>query len=102
MYEGGISNSPLIHYVVNKYVYDTPYISVRVARAEKGRYRNRKGDISINVLAVCEKYMNFIYVLSGWKGSAADSRVLRDAVTRPTFSLKVPNGGYILQFPTNI
>ncbi|KAK6153500.1 hypothetical protein DH2020_013139 [Rehmannia glutinosa] len=27
--------------------------------------------------------MNYSFVLSGWEGSAADSRVLRDAVTRP-------------------
>ncbi|KAL0367509.1 UNVERIFIED_CONTAM: hypothetical protein Sradi_3641000 [Sesamum radiatum] len=28
--------------------------------------------------------MRFIYVLAGWEGSAADSRVLRDAITHPT------------------
>ncbi|KAL8495124.1 hypothetical protein ACS0TY_019333 [Phlomoides rotata] len=39
--------------------------------------------------------MNYIYVLSGWEGSAADSRVLRDAVTR-THGLKVPTGNYYL------
>ncbi|KAL8472872.1 hypothetical protein ACS0TY_029914 [Phlomoides rotata] len=26
--------------------------------------------------------MNYIYVLSGWEGSADDNRVLRDAITR--------------------
>ncbi|KAL8493209.1 hypothetical protein ACS0TY_024434 [Phlomoides rotata] len=39
--------------------------------------------------------MNFTFVLSGWEGSAADSRVLRDAVTRPN-GLRVPNGCYYL------
>ncbi|KAK6150947.1 hypothetical protein DH2020_015879 [Rehmannia glutinosa] len=39
--------------------------------------------------------MNFSYVLSGWEGSAADSRVLRDEVTR-TNGLNVPNGSYYL------
>ncbi|KAK6118106.1 hypothetical protein DH2020_048155 [Rehmannia glutinosa] len=39
--------------------------------------------------------MNFIYVLSGWEGSAADCRILRDAVTRPN-GLKVPQGNYYL------
>lgn len=42
-----------------------------------------KGEISVNILAVCDKNMNFVYLLTGWEGSAADSRVLRDAVTRP-------------------
>ncbi|XP_028085400.1 uncharacterized protein LOC114286431 [Camellia sinensis] len=35
--------------------------------------------------------MQFIYVLLGWEGSASDSRVLRDAVSRPN-GLKVPTG----------
>ncbi|CAA0835695.1 Unknown protein, partial [Striga hermonthica] len=46
------------------------------------RYRTRKGNISVNVLGVCDKNMNFVYILYGWEGSTADSRVLRDAVTR--------------------
>ncbi|KZV42717.1 hypothetical protein F511_10425 [Dorcoceras hygrometricum] len=33
--------------------------------------------------------MNFIYALTGWEGSAADARVLRDPLTRED-SLKVP------------
>lgn len=71
---------------------DGTYIPVRVPREDRGRYRNRKGDVSVNVLAVCDKNMNFIYVLTGWEGSAADGRVLRDAVTRPQFNLNIPNG----------
>ncbi|XP_024976226.1 uncharacterized protein LOC112514126 [Cynara cardunculus var. scolymus] len=39
--------------------------------------------------------MKFIYDLSGWEGSATDSRVLRDAVTRNN-GLKVPMGNYYL------
>jgi hypothetical protein len=35
--------------------------------------------------------MRFIYVLPGWEGSAADSRVLRDAVTRPN-GFRIPTG----------
>ena len=55
------------------------------------RYRTRKGEIATNVLGVCNRHMNFIYVLPGWEGSAADGRVLRDAVTRRS-GLKVPTG----------
>ncbi|KAL8541981.1 hypothetical protein ACS0TY_003005 [Phlomoides rotata] len=33
--------------------------------------------------------MQFVYVLTGWEGSAADSRVLRDAINRAN-GLKVP------------
>ncbi|KAG8366209.1 hypothetical protein BUALT_Bualt17G0052700 [Buddleja alternifolia] len=39
--------------------------------------------------------MNFVYMLSGWEGSAADGRVLRDAVSRAN-GLKVPTGQYYL------
>ncbi|KAL6587926.1 hypothetical protein OROMI_000904 [Orobanche minor] len=67
---------------------DGTYIDIKVPELDKARYRNRKGLVSVNVLGVCDKDMNFIYVLPGWDGSAADSRVLRDAVSR-THGLKV-------------
>ena len=47
-----------------------------VPEVDKARYRNSKGEIAINLLAACSKDMQYIYVLSGYKGSAADSRVL--------------------------
>jgi hypothetical protein len=43
------------------------------------RYRNRKGTLSQNILAVCNFDMQFVYILAGWEGSAHDSRVLSDA-----------------------
>ncbi|KAL0430554.1 UNVERIFIED_CONTAM: hypothetical protein Sradi_0681400, partial [Sesamum radiatum] len=39
--------------------------------------------------------MEFIYVLTGWEGSAADSRVLRNAINRPT-GLRIPTGNCYL------
>ncbi|KAL5549125.1 hypothetical protein UlMin_004356 [Ulmus minor] len=74
---------------------DGTYISVRVPVSDKPRYRNRKGHIATNVLGVCSQDMQFIYVLPGWEGSAADSRVLRDALRRRN-GLNVPNGYYYL------
>ncbi|KAL8555308.1 hypothetical protein ACS0TY_003206 [Phlomoides rotata] len=74
---------------------DGTYIPVKVPAEDVPRYRNRKGNVSVNVLAVCDQNMNYIYVLSGWEGSAADSRVLRDAVTQEN-GLRVPNGNYYL------
>ena len=70
---------------------DGTYIDVLVPNADKPRYRTRKGRISTNTLAVCDRYMRFVYVLPGWEGSAADSRVLRDAVNR-VHGLRVPKG----------
>ncbi|KAL0460989.1 UNVERIFIED_CONTAM: hypothetical protein Slati_0726100 [Sesamum latifolium] len=62
---------------------DGTFIDVRVPKIKKGRYRTRKGHAAVNVLGVCNPNMQFIYVLSGWEGSTADIRVLRDAIHRP-------------------
>ncbi|XP_042027438.1 putative nuclease HARBI1 isoform X1 [Salvia splendens] len=74
---------------------DGTYINVTVSNGDKARYRTRKGQISTNVLAVCDRKLRFVYVLSGWEGSAGDSRILRDAINRPN-GLKVPKGSYYL------
>ncbi|GMP62051.1 hypothetical protein CsSME_00024301 [Camellia sinensis var. sinensis] len=74
---------------------DGTYIKVRVPVVYQARYRTRKGEIATNVLGVCSQDMNFIYVLPGWEGSAADSRVLRDAINRPN-GLRIPTGYYYL------
>ncbi|XP_057803531.1 uncharacterized protein LOC131018827 [Salvia miltiorrhiza] len=66
-----------------------------VGNEDKPRYRTRKGQISTNVLGACDRNMNFTYVLTGWEGSMADSRILRDAINRP-HGLKVPKGKYYL------
>ncbi|KAK9290903.1 hypothetical protein L1049_009082 [Liquidambar formosana] len=68
---------------------DGTYIRINVLKVDKPRYRTRKNDIATNVLGVCSQDMQFTFVLPGWEGSAADSRVLRDAVSR-RHGLKVP------------
>ena len=55
----------------------------------------KKNEIATNVLGVCSQDMQFIYILPGWEGSAADSRVLRDAIFRRD-GLKVPKGMKLL------
>ncbi|TXG74136.1 hypothetical protein EZV62_002715 [Acer yangbiense] len=71
---------------------DETHIKVRVSEKDKPRYRTRKCEVATNVLGVCSRDMKFIFVFPGWEGSASDSRVLRDALSRPT-GLKVPNEG---------
>ncbi|KAL5482398.1 hypothetical protein ACEPAI_8992 [Sanghuangporus weigelae] len=58
---------------------DCTHIHAHVLAEDRPRYRNRKGFISQNVLAVVSFDMRFMYVLSGWEGSAADSTILDDA-----------------------
>lgn len=63
--------------------------------ADQGRYRNKKQQITTNVLGVCDRQMKFFYVLAGWEGSTSDSCVLRDAMSRKD-AFVVPNGKYYL------
>jgi uncharacterized membrane protein len=70
---------------------DGTHIKVRVGNQDKVRFRNRKGDLTTNVLAVCTRDMQFVYILPGWEGSAHDNRVLRDALSRQN-PLRVPQG----------
>lgn len=56
-------------------------------------YCNRKGFISQNVLAICNWKLRFLYILSGWEGSAADSCVFEYARGQ---DLALPPGRYFL------
>ncbi|XP_059297154.1 uncharacterized protein LOC132050111 isoform X1 [Lycium ferocissimum] len=76
---------------------DGTHIPALIPVEEQPRYRNRKGVLSQNVLAVVDFDMNFQYVLAGWEGSASDSRVLRNAVwERSENKLKIQNGRYYI------
>ena len=55
------------------------------------KYRDRKGNLSQNVLGVCSFDYKFQYVLAGWEGSAVDSHVLALALSRAD-ALLVPPG----------
>ena len=59
---------------------DGTYIKVNVSATDRPRYRTRKGEVATNVLGVCDTKGDFVFVLSRWKGSVADSRILRDAI----------------------
>ncbi|KAF7844027.1 protein ALP1-like [Senna tora] len=61
------------------------------------RWKWFKGDLTINVLGVCSQDAQFIYVLSGWEGSAADGRVLKSALDRPR-GFKVPAEGFLAPY----
>ncbi|CAN1126547.1 Putative nuclease HARBI1, partial [Linum perenne] len=65
-----------------------------VPAEDESRYRSRKGHISTNVLGVCDVNLRFTYVLPGWEGSASDSRVLRDALSRQNDKYYLVDGGY--------
>ncbi|KAK2654022.1 hypothetical protein Ddye_013878 [Dipteronia dyeriana] len=70
---------------------DGTFMKIHVPEVDKPRFRSRKGEIATNVLGVCSRYIIFTFILPGWECSTSDSRVLRDALTRPT-CLKVSTG----------
>ncbi|KAL0561378.1 hypothetical protein IC582_001803 [Cucumis melo] len=72
-------------------VLDDTYIKVNVSATDRPRYRTQKGEVATNVLGVCDTKGDFVFVLSRWKGSVADSRILRDAISRHN-ELKVLKG----------
>ncbi|KAJ4819706.1 nuclease [Rhynchospora pubera] len=70
---------------------DGTHIRVKVPANEARRYRSRKQFPTQNILVACSFDLKFKYVLAGWEGSAHDSTVLQDALTRED-KLKIPHG----------
>ncbi|XP_031388345.1 uncharacterized protein LOC116201300 [Punica granatum] len=73
---------------------DGTHVDAIMPASVRGAYRDRNGDITQNVLAVCSHQMIFTYVITGWEGSSHDSRILSDAATLPTFP--APQGSKLL------
>ncbi|CAJ2651574.1 unnamed protein product [Trifolium pratense] len=74
---------------------DGTHIRVKVSAKDAPRYRGRKDYPTQNVLAACTFDLKFTYVLAGWEGSASDSRIIKNALTRED-KLKIPQGKYYL------
>ena len=74
--------------------FDGTHIPCKPPSKDAKPYRNRKGFLSQNVLAVCSFDLKFLYVLPGWEGSAADDSVLSDAICNK--GLAIPKGKYFL------
>lgn len=73
---------------------DGTHFAAWVPESQAPPYRNRKGWLSQNVLAICDFGLEFTYILAGWEGCAHDSRVLEDAITNG--GMQVPHGKYLL------
>ncbi|KAK2445398.1 hypothetical protein QL285_016335 [Trifolium repens] len=74
---------------------DGTHIRVKFPRAEAPRFRGRKEHPTQNILAACNFDMKFTYVLAGWEGTASDSRILKDALTKQD-PLIIPEGKFYL------
>jgi len=70
---------------------DGTHVPANVPVEIQGKFWGRKEGTIQNVLAAITFDLNFIYVLAGWEGSAHDSRVLGNALSRLS-GLKIPEG----------
>lgn len=70
---------------------DGTHIRVKVSDVDAPRYRGRKDWPTTNVLAACSFDLKFTYVLAGWEGTASDSRIIKNALSRRD-KLIIPHG----------
>ena len=73
---------------------DGSHFAVRTPLDEQPAWRNRKQQLTQNVMAACDFNGRFVYVLCGWEGSAHDGRVFHDATFNKGFH--IPEGFYYL------
>ncbi|KAL2337663.1 hypothetical protein Fmac_012109 [Flemingia macrophylla] len=76
---------------------DGTHVRVKVPTSDAPRFRGRKDWPTQNVFAACDFNMKFTYVLGGWEGTASDSRILKDALSRQD-PLIIPQGKYYLGY----
>ena len=70
---------------------DGTHVPANVPVEIQEKFQGRKEGTTQNVLAAITFDLKFIYVLAGWEGSAHDSRVLGDALSRSN-SFKILEG----------
>lgn len=73
---------------------DGTHIPIECSANDRPCYRNRSGNLTINVLAVCDFNMYFRSVVSGWEGSAPDGLIFEAAMKAG--DLVIPPGKMLL------
>ncbi|XP_028757226.1 uncharacterized protein LOC114716391 [Neltuma alba] len=74
---------------------DGTHVRAKVPKKEAARFRGRKDYPTQNVFAACSFDMKFTYVLAGWEGTASDSRILKNALSRED-KIIIPQGKFYL------
>ncbi|KAL2249896.1 UNVERIFIED_CONTAM: hypothetical protein Sindi_2463300 [Sesamum indicum] len=64
--------------------------------SRQNAYCSHQGDISQNVMVVCDFDLMFTYVMAGWEGSANDARVFMDCLNNDLNFPWPSNGKYYL------
>ncbi|KAM5567595.1 hypothetical protein ABKV19_015593 [Rosa sericea] len=73
---------------------DGTHVAAWAPAQKQTSYRGRKVLVTQNVMCACSFDMMFTFVYTGWEGTANDSRIFADAVTRPENKFPFPNEGY--------
>ncbi|KAL2486825.1 putative harbinger transposase-derived nuclease [Abeliophyllum distichum] len=71
---------------------DGTHVAAWAPASRQTSFRGRNTNITQNVMLVCDFDMRFSFVYSGWEGTANDSRVFVDAVTRSSNNFPMPRG----------
>ena len=72
---------------------DGTHISASAPSGRTTAFRDRRSDITQNVMCACNFDMRFTYVHTGWEGSANDSRVMQDALGHAEYEFPWPPRG---------
>jgi len=83
---------------------DCTHVKVLAAgEHDREKFRNRKGEITVNVQAVCDARLRFTNVVARWQGSLHDSRIFKSSklcetlAKNYTCSYLLGDSGYALQ-----
>ncbi|XP_020573311.1 uncharacterized protein LOC110019812 [Phalaenopsis equestris] len=72
---------------------DGTHVDARVSNNEKIVFIGRTGTLTQNFMAVYDFNMCFMFVMSGWEGSAHDSKSFKSATRNPHFNFPHPPSG---------
>ena len=72
---------------------DETYISAFALASRTTAFRDKRSDITQNVMCACNFDMQFTYVHAGWEGSANDSSVMQDTLGHTEYEFPWPPRG---------
>ncbi|XP_024454896.1 uncharacterized protein LOC18110342 isoform X1 [Populus trichocarpa] len=76
-------------------VIDGMHVPAHQPAKDQSRFRNKKGVLSQNILAVCTFDLQFTFIYPGGEGSVADSRLSRAVLDDPDQNFpSIPEGKY--------
>ena len=76
--------------------HDGTHISASVPSNRTTTFRDKRSNITQNVMCTCSFDMQFTYVHAGWEESANDSRVMHDAIRQAEYEFPWPRKGNLL------